>query len=192
MQITLVSSGDTFSNVLNRFETNFSLGWVEIKEEFSHLAVSMSESLTAYSIRELKAMNDFLATAFNVTDLDTPKRNSKVSLAGWIAKVLLSAREVAEVSGTIGDPIADSSDSEVEVLEPEEKPVYKISIHPDRNINRKGWGFSEERVSALPPVSHPPSRVNASCRKRFCKNQCLNYPKSKPTTVLKLSKRRKL
>lgn len=125
MQITLVSSGDTVSRVLNQFETNFSLNWVEIKEEFSHLATSMSEFLIKkYSIRELKAMTDFLITAFKVVDLDAPKRNSKVSLAGWIEKVLLATREVAEASGVI----ADSRVAEVEVLQPEKAPVYEIAL----------------------------------------------------------------
>jgi len=138
MQVTLVSSGNTVSHVLNQFEANFSLDWVEIKEEFTHLIVSMPDFLIKkYSIRELKAMADFLANTFSVTDLDTPKRNSKVSLAGWIAGVLLSAREVAEVSGTI------APDPEVEVLEPKE--VYTISIVV------ADYSFSEERVNRLPP-----------------------------------------
>jgi hypothetical protein len=117
MQITLVSSSGSVSDVLNRFEANFSLDWVEIKEEFTHLIVSMPDFLIKkYSICELKAMTDFLASAFSVTGLDTPKRNSKVSLAGWIGGVLLSVRKVAEVSGTI------APSPEVEVLEPISEP----------------------------------------------------------------------
>ncbi len=145
MQITLVSSGDTVSDVLNRFETNFSLNWVEIEEKFSRWMVSISESLIkTYSIRELKAMTDFLANTFNVADLDTPKRNSKLSLADWIAKVLFDAHEMAEASEAIADQVADSPSPEIEVLEPEEKPAYTISI-------LIGDKFSEERVSCLPP-----------------------------------------
>jgi hypothetical protein len=47
-------------------------------------------------------------------------------------------------SKTIVDQVADSPSLEVEVLEPEEKPVYTISIIADGN-------FFEERVSRLPP-----------------------------------------
>lgn len=145
MQITLVSSGDTISDVLNQFETNFSLNWVEIEEKFSRWMVSISESLIkTYSIRELKAMTDFLANTFNVADLDTPKRNSKLSLADWIARVLLDAHEMAEASEAIADQVADSPSPEIEVLEPEEKPAYTISIIADGK-------FFEERVSRLPP-----------------------------------------
>lgn len=177
MQITLVSSGDTVFDVLNRFEAEFSLNWTEIEKKFSRWMVSISESLVKiYSIRELKAMTDFLAASFNVVDLDAPKRNSKVSLAGWIAQVLLSAREVAEASEAItSEVIADQisnakcpncgfvhepfqntlcpngdvspqiiDPSEIEVMEPEEKPIYTISIIAD-------GAFSEERVSHLPP-----------------------------------------
>lgn len=143
MQITLVSSGDTVSDVLNRFETKF-FNWAEIEEKFSRWMVCVPNLLIkTYSIRELKAMVDFLGTAFNVPDLDAPKRNSKASLADWIAEVLLSAREVAEASEAIADQAFDSSSPEIEVLEPEEKPVYTISIITDGN-------FSEERVNRLP------------------------------------------
>jgi hypothetical protein len=142
-QITLVSSGDTISDVLDRFEANF-FNWVEIQEKFSRWAVPVSGYLLECSIRELKAMTDFLANAFNVAGLDAPKRNSKVSLADWIVGVLLSAREVVEASGAIADQVVDSPSSEVEVMEPEEKPVYTISIVANGNL-------SEERVSSLPP-----------------------------------------
>lgn len=167
MQITLVSSGDTVSDVLNQFATNFFLDWAEIDKKFSRWIVS--DSLRERSIRELKEMTDFLADAFNVTDLTAPKRNSKISLADWIAEVMLSAREVAE-SSEISEAIAEQAvnsecpncgfvhepfqntlcpDGEpksqvVEVLEPEEKPVYIVSIIAD-------GAFSEERVSHLPP-----------------------------------------
>jgi len=145
MQITLVSSGDTVSDVLNRFEVKFSLNWIEIEEKFSRWMFSISESLIkTYSIRELKAMTDFLATTFNVPDLDAPKRNSKISLAGWIAQVLLSAREASEAASEIADQVTDSPTPEIEVMEPKEKPVYTISIIAD-------GAFSEERVSHLPP-----------------------------------------
>ena len=113
MQITLVPSGDTFSSVLNEFEANFSLNWVEIKEEFSHLTIPMPDFLIKmYSIRELKTMTDFLVIKFKVAGLDTPKRNRKASLADWLAKVLMSSREVAEVSGLIepAQPTAQSVD----------------------------------------------------------------------------------
>lgn len=200
MQITLVSSGDTVSDVLNRFETKFfpECPDDEFKKKFGRSLVAVSECLITYSIRELKAMTDFIATAFTLTGLTPPKRNSKVSLAGWIAQVLLSARKVAEASGAIGaqsgqhtsdknywcpqcdewmdrsgfnevlgsdfqeqlckvcgsevghefdensPATVDISSSEVEVLEPEEKPVYTISIIADGS-------FSEERVNRLPP-----------------------------------------
>ncbi|MEG5159552.1 hypothetical protein QUB37_03760 [Microcoleus sp. AT3-A2] len=162
MQITLVSSGDTVSDVLSRFETNFSFDWDAMEKKFNHWKTSVFEFLAkAYSIRELKAMTDFLATAFNIEDLAAPKRNSKVSLAGWIAQVLLSAREVIEISEEELDRLQEwreyyrdnddleppeglfltadevarelliafpPSSPEVEVLEPEEKPIYTISM----------------------------------------------------------------
>jgi hypothetical protein len=50
------------------------------------------------------------------------------------------------------NPMTDSPSAKVEVLEPEEKPVYKISIHRDREIIQgKRSDSTEERVSALPP-----------------------------------------
>lgn len=176
MQITLVSSGDTVSDVLNRFEANFSsiFNWVVTEKESGRSLIAISEVLakTRY-ICDLKRMADFLATAFNVADLDAPKRNSKVSLAGWIAQVLLSIREVMEASGAITEQVTaaecpdcgfvhepfqntlcpdgsvnpeiiDPADPGVEVLEPEEKPIYTISILAD-------GAFCEERVSRLPP-----------------------------------------
>ncbi len=51
---------------------------------------------------------------------------------------------------TSADKVIDSSVPVIEVLEPEEKLVYRISIHPHRNFNNQGWGFSEEQVNALP------------------------------------------
>lgn len=173
MQITLVSSGDTVSDVLNRFEVELCPNWAEIEEKFSRWMVCVPNLLIkTYSIRELKAMTDFLATAFKVTDFDAPKRNSKISLAGWIAEVLLSARETVDTSEAIVDQVIDTecpdcgyvhepfqntlcpdgepkpeiidTRPEIEVLEPEEKPVYTISIIADGS-------FSEERVDRLPP-----------------------------------------
>jgi hypothetical protein len=216
VQITLVSSsGDTVSSVLNQFETKFSFNWVEIEEKFSRWMVSISESLVKkYSIRELKAMTDFFATAFNISDLDldTPKRNSKVSLANWVAHVLFNAHEVVDASQAIeppapvaesvgcsaakeyycphcdawmnrsgfmgvfaidyqeqlckvcnaevrhvvdADQATDYLSAKVEVLGPEEKPGYKISMHTDRLFGktsaRAAWSFTEEWVSCLPP-----------------------------------------
>lgn len=173
MQITLVSSGDTVSDVLNRFETEFCLQPVGIVKKISRqMFFSVFDVLMEHSIRELKAMADFVATVFKVAGLDAPKRNSKISLASWVTKVLLNAREVSETSEAIGDQVTNTEcpdcgfvhepfqntlcpsgevspqiidpASEVEVLEPEEKPVYTISIVAD-------GGFSEERVSHLPP-----------------------------------------
>ena len=112
MQITLVSSGDTVSDVLDRFKTIFSLSTetIEGKKTPSMPSILNVETLIKmYSIRELKKIADFFTATFNITDLDAPKRNSKVSLAGWIAEVLLSVREVAEASGVIGEQVADSS-----------------------------------------------------------------------------------
>jgi hypothetical protein len=161
MKITLVLSGDTISDVLNQFKTQFSFDWVEIEKKFSRHVVFLSEFLIEYSIRELKAMNDFLVTTFNIAGLAAPKRNSKISLAIWIEKVLLSAREVdaseeairqtTDVKcpncGFAHEPGQNSlctytvPSSEIEVLEPE---VYTILIIADGS-------FSEERVSRLPP-----------------------------------------
>lgn len=94
MPITLVSSGDTVSDVLNEFVARFCFDSAEL-----HSITDSQYLKLRSSIHELKAMTDFLATAFNVADLAAPKRNFKASLAGWIAEVLLSAREVPEVSG---------------------------------------------------------------------------------------------
>ncbi|MEG4861208.1 hypothetical protein QUB75_27140 [Microcoleus sp. K1-B6] len=143
MQITLVSSGDTVSDVLNRFQLEFSPNWVEIEEDFSRRMDLICNFLAGHSIGKLKAMTDFLDSAFKV-DLAAPKRNSKISLASWVTKVLLSAREAVDASEAIADQAIDSSAPEVEVMEPEEKPIYTISILAD-------GAFSEERVNRLPP-----------------------------------------
>lgn len=138
MQITL-TSGDTVSDVLNRFETKFCSHSAELNSIFDPDFL-----VGAYLIYDLKAMRDFLGTAFKIEGCDTPKRNSKVSLAGWIAQVLLSAREVADTSEAITEQATDSLTPKIEVLEPEEKPIYTISIIAD-------GAFSEERVNRLPP-----------------------------------------
>lgn len=144
MQITLVSSGDTVSDVLNRFEVEFCLHRAGIVEKISRrMFSSVHDLLMEHSIRELKTMVDFVATALNVVGLDAPKRNSKISLANWITQVLLSAREAVESSEAIADQAVDSPSPEIEVLGSEEKPVYTISIIADGS-------FSEERVNRLP------------------------------------------
>lgn len=132
MQITLVSSGDTVSDVLDKFVSLFCVNESEINSFTDSQYLRLRSS-----IHELKEIVDFLLNKFTV-DLTLPKRNSKVSLAGWIAEVLLSVREVSADQGI------DSPSPEVEVLEPEKKPVYTISIIADGKI-------SEERVSRLPP-----------------------------------------
>jgi hypothetical protein len=147
MQITLVSSSGSVSHVLNQFQEKFSLNWTEIEKKSSRQVVFIPETLVERSIRELKAMTDFLLTTFNIANFDTPKRNSKVSLAGWIADVLLIAREMVDTSETAIDQNANAdgdSTLEVEVLEPEEKPVYTIALIADGS-------FSEEQVCSLPP-----------------------------------------
>jgi hypothetical protein len=65
----------------------------------------------------------------------------------FIAESTVLAFEVK----TIADQVTDSPSPEIEILEPEQKPVYKISIHPDRQVDGMGWSFTNERVSALPP-----------------------------------------
>lgn len=50
----------------------------------------------------------------------------------------------------VADQVVNFSSPQIEILEPEEKPVYQISIHSARHADKKGWGFTE-RVSALPP-----------------------------------------
>ncbi|MEG3899944.1 MULTISPECIES: hypothetical protein [unclassified Microcoleus] len=158
MQIT-ISSGDTVSDVLDKFVSLFCVNESELN------SLTDSQYLRLRSpIYELKEIADFLLSKFAV-DLAAPKRNSKVSLADWISTILLSAREAADVSeateqiadtecpdcGFVHEPFQNTlcPDGEpkpqiIEVLEPEEKPVYTISILED-------GGFSEERVNHLPP-----------------------------------------
>jgi len=239
MPIILVSSSDSVSDVLNQFEANFSsiFNWVVTEKEFGRSMAAISEALakTCY-ICDLKRVADFLAINFSVVSLDAPKRNSKVSLAGWIAQVLLSVREMADALEAIAptESIVESVERppdkdywcpqckawmdrsgfnevlgsdfqeqlckvcgtevyhefdqrvlqaeashgvnvgsgfeaiaaqpleapgvgvEVETLEPEEKPGYKISMHTDRLSSsntsaRAAWNFTEEWVSCLPP-----------------------------------------
>lgn len=95
MQITL-QNGDSIANVLAQFESKY-------------FPVSTAVSLTDLAIRELKEITDFLGNAFTTT-LEAPKRNSKVSLALWIQRVLTGARELMAVSEeAIAEPTETSS-----------------------------------------------------------------------------------
>ena|GEM_PF-2107809 len=140
MQITLVSSGDTVSDVLNRFEVNFSLNWTEIEEKFSRWSRLVAKFLAkAYWINELKAMVDFLGSAFKVTGLEAPKRNSKISLALWISQVLMSAREAAEASGAIAIQSVDTSVK----TDPTSGLIISfgktLEYLPEKSVTRRTW-----------------------------------------------------
>jgi hypothetical protein len=146
MQITLVSSGDTVSAVLDNFVSLFCVNESELNS-----ILDSQYLVLARSIYELKEIVGFLATKFNTTDLASPKRNSKISLAAWIVQVLSSARE-AEASEVIADQVAgDFSSPEIEVLEPEEKRrVYLILIVAnDCHLSKDRMRL--ERVTRLPP-----------------------------------------
>ena len=135
MQITLAQAGDDITVILSQFECNFSFATAEMSE----CVESISQSLIQLSISKLKGMTDFLSQAFTVP-LAAPKRNSKISLGKWLSQVLLSATQLehdkfSEVSVT----------PEVEVLEPEPKPVYKVRLVAD-NLT-----LSEYRLSDIPP-----------------------------------------
>lgn len=141
MQITLLS-GDTVSDVLNQFEVNFSsiFNWVVTKKESGCSMTAISDALakTRY-IDDLKRMTNFLATKFSVRDLDAPKRNSKVSLAGWIAEVLLGAREVANTSEltkqvTDGDPTQTDLPSGLII-----SFGKTLEFLPHKSVTRRTW-----------------------------------------------------
>ena len=153
MRITLVSSSGSVSDVLDEFVARFCYGEAEL-----HSITDPQVLNSRSSISELKAMTDFFGTVFNTESLVAPKRNSRVSLSNWIARVLLSAREIADVSSEKTLEAAQSKEApdpdspcpdcgfvhepgestlctyiapnpEIEVLEPE---VYTISILKDK------------------------------------------------------------
>ena len=106
-------------------------------------------------------MTNSLTIWFETSEL--PKRNSKVSLSRWIAELFLYIQ-----SPIVEEPLMIASDEafvhepgqntlcnytapgagievlEIEVLEPEGKPIYTIVICADRHVFK-------ERVNALPP-----------------------------------------
>jgi len=133
MQIALVSSSDTISDVLNKFVSLFCVNESEINSftDSQYLALRSS-------ICELKEIADFLLNKFTV-DLDTPKRNSKVSLADWIARVLLSVREAANTSEAIAVQSVDTP--------PEPDPTSGLIISfgktleylPQKSVTRRTW-----------------------------------------------------
>ena len=135
MQITLAQAGDNISIVLSQFERDFPFPVPEVTK----CVESLSQSLLHLSISKLKAMTNFLAQAFTVP-LEAPKRNSKISLSKWVAQVLLSAVELQD------DKLSEVSVTpEIEVLEPESAPIYKVRLVTDDQM------FSEHRLSQIPP-----------------------------------------
>lgn len=71
---------------LNTFEHRFNFATAEM----SRCVEEASQALIGFSIRELKQMTDCLAEVLEISQ-DLPRRNSKVSLARWVAQMLLSA-----------------------------------------------------------------------------------------------------
>jgi hypothetical protein len=155
---------DYLTHVLNRIEPMFGFNLSSICKRHGNCLQDISqEMLVVFSIRKLKSLADSLTVWFEVSSL--PKRNSKITLSRWIAEILLYVQQAihapiggelpAAVEEASTDTPTEASSVEVEVLESEEKPGYKISIHTDRlssNTSAKAaWGFTEEWVSCLPP-----------------------------------------
>jgi hypothetical protein len=109
MQVSSRSS-NSISNVLDGFLSRFLWGKPELNSftDPDYLRISSS-------ISELKEMVDFLFDRLTFQDLNPPKRNSKISLASWIANVVLSVCEAEENSKAV----APTEVSELEVLAPE-------------------------------------------------------------------------
>jgi len=155
---------DYLTSVLNRIEPMFGVSLSSICERHGNCLQDVSqEVLAVFSIRKLKSLADSLVVWFETSSL--PKRNSKISLSRWIAEILLYIQQAihksiggglpAVVEEASTDMPTEASGVEVEVLEPEEKPSYKISMHTDRLSSntsaRAAWSFTEEWVSCLPP-----------------------------------------
>jgi hypothetical protein len=155
---------DYLTHVLNRIEPMFGFNLSSICERHGNCLQDVSqEVLAVFSIRELKSLADSLVVWFETSFL--PKRNSKISLSRWIAEIFLYIQQAihepigaslsAAVNEASSDTLTEASGVEVEVLEPEEKPGYKISMHTDRlsgnTSARTAWSFTEEWVSCLPP-----------------------------------------
>lgn len=142
MQITLAQDGDDISTILSQFEHDFSLDFEDdfslATAEINKCVESASQLFILFSIQKLKEMADFLSQAFTVP-LDAPKRNSKVSLSKWIAQVLLAAQLENEKTSEV------SVTPEVEVLEPEPKPVYEVRLLADDLFS------SNHLLSDIPP-----------------------------------------
>lgn len=138
MQLTL--NTPSICSTLDTFEHDFSFATAKM----SKCPQTLAQSFITRSIQELKAMVDCLAKNLEISE-NLPRRNIKFALAQWIAEALLAMVAVEDewVAEAIA-PVEDSPSLEIEVLEPEEKPVYKIVI--SRNAN-----FTEERVSSLQP-----------------------------------------
>ncbi|MCC3508316.1 MAG: hypothetical protein JGK29_03960 [Microcoleus sp. PH2017_17_BER_D_A] len=98
-------------------------------------AESLIDELISRSICELKHMVDFLAKSFT-TSLSAPKRNSKVSLSRWVAKVLSEAVEIEPVAEEI--PLESV---QPEIVEPE---IYDICLLSDKSD-------SKYRTTQIPP-----------------------------------------
>lgn len=155
-------TADYLVSVLNRIELAFEIDVFSLCEKHNNSFESISQDLLSFfSIRELKKMTNSLTIWFETSEL--PKRNSKVSLSRWIAELFLYIQ-----SPIVEEPLMIASDEafvhepgqntlcnytapgagievlEIEVLEPEGKPIYTIVICADRHVLK-------ERVNALPP-----------------------------------------
>jgi len=147
MQIALAQpSKDTFLTVLADFQSEFSLKCAEVNYKFSY-EVSAAESLMcSYNIKELKCMTDFIASRFNL-NIPFPKRNSRASLAVWVAKILLNVRELVDVEMTACSqkreekmaffkataPTQSNEDLEAMAAQPLEASVVLADFPPDIN-----------------------------------------------------------
>lgn len=138
MQITLAQAGGTFSDILNQFE---SLYFVNMGKKISEpIELICQNFISEFKIGELKKMVDFLVGTL-VVPLESPKKNSKISLAQWLAQVLVSTAKLeAETQELLPfeEPIASV---EVEVVQP---PVFDILLLGEHSS-------SECRVSQTPP-----------------------------------------
>lgn len=161
-------TADYLVSVLNRIEPAFEIDVFSLCEKHNNSFESISQDLLSFSIRELKKMTNSLTIWFETSEL--PKRNSKVSLSRWIAKLFLYIQSPIEFipsltakatniecpdCGFVHEPGQNTLCNytapgagievlEIEVLEPEGKPIYTIVICADRHVLK-------ERVNALPP-----------------------------------------
>ena len=130
-------------HVSAEYKSAITAALAQFKSEFPGInesAESLVDSLISRSIGELKKMTDFLTKAFTI-DLPAPKRNSKISLSRWVAKVFL---EASELDSTAEELLPFEDAVMPEILEPEAAPVYDICLLGDRAMDRC-------RVSKTPP-----------------------------------------